>query len=58
MLRAALSALALAAWSVSATHYPALGLHNDDQRGLAINGVSAAEREHWCALLARAVYMR
>ncbi|KAL8290073.1 hypothetical protein RQP46_003012 [Phenoliferia psychrophenolica] len=44
---ALLVGLALPAVLVSAAHYPALGLHNDHQEGLVINGVPAADRMHW-----------
>ena len=41
-----LASLALPAL-VAATHFPGLGLHNDHQDGLAINGVPASDRQHW-----------
>ncbi|GAA5990419.1 hypothetical protein JCM10908_007362 [Rhodotorula pacifica] len=43
-----LAALALCgACSVVASHYPGLGLHNDNQAGLSLNGVPAATRTKW-----------
>ncbi|KAK4046252.1 hypothetical protein OIV83_006231 [Microbotryomycetes sp. JL201] len=38
-----------------ATHYPGLGLHNDDQRNLAINNIPAADREYYMAIANDAV---
>lgn len=35
--------------------YPGLGLHDDHQEGLAINGVPAADREHWMRVANNAV---
>ncbi|KAM0747520.1 cytidine deaminase-like protein [Meredithblackwellia eburnea MCA 4105] len=39
----------------SATHYPGLGLHNDNQAGLAINGVPAKDRDYWMSIANSAV---
>lgn len=40
---------------VLATHYPGLGLHNDHQEGLAINGIPAEDRRYWMSLANQAV---
>ncbi|GAA5839141.1 hypothetical protein JCM9279_002606 [Rhodotorula babjevae] len=55
-----------AAWSIAlallgsaalvrATHYPGLGLHNDDQSGLSLNGVPATTRAKWMRTALHAV---
>lgn len=38
-----------------ATHFPGLGLHNDNQAGLAINGIPSSDRVHWMRVANAAV---
>ncbi|KAK4052603.1 hypothetical protein OIO90_004231 [Microbotryomycetes sp. JL221] len=52
---AALLALATGLQLATATHYPGLGLHNDDQKNLAINNIPAADREYYMAIANDAV---
>ncbi|GAA6036260.1 hypothetical protein JCM8097_006864 [Rhodosporidiobolus ruineniae] len=54
-LSTAAGALLAGASVVAASHYPALGLHNDNQNGLSLNGVPATSRTHWMRVANSAV---
>ncbi|GAA5869549.1 hypothetical protein JCM8547_001520 [Rhodosporidiobolus lusitaniae] len=54
-LSALLGVCLSAATVVQASHYPAHGLHNDNQDGLSLNGVPYADRVHWMRIANRAV---
>ncbi|GAA5827826.1 hypothetical protein JCM11251_007691 [Rhodosporidiobolus azoricus] len=47
--------LVASAGFAEATHYPGLGLHNDNQDGLSLNGVPYASRVHWMRMANSAV---